>query len=577
MIIKKRKSQKKQTILFFILSALTLAMIFSVSCVSSMFGGRFSSEQGTDTEAGIEIFTVERGDVIQTVSATGSIESNDFLNLNLSVAGTVIKSLEAGDTFKKGDLLFEVDNEKKELQIQQAEASIKSAEISLANAQANYQAALDTNHINVQTAEISEKLAALSTQNTLTSIENANESLANAEASYNLSVLNAQLNLDKAIAGVDTAQSSYDLSVSNALTIYNNAKSSYDNLVASGTATQQELDAAYSQMSSALNSYNQALASTGVYDADIQRQQAQISYQQALITSQIDNAANSVETSESSYEQTLLNQANSYWQTLGSLENSEAQIKSAQRGISSAQIQLELAKISLELTKMDLEDSAFYAPFDGVVITSNYNKGESAGAGNVVSIISNDFVLKAAVDQSDIVKISEGNEVEFTLDSYPDDIFKGKIVKISEAPTVSGNLVSYEVSISLDELKDYKLFYGTTASLDIVAAKSENILYVPIQAVYKEKDRQYVDILTDMSATAENINQFIKKAEVTTGASNYSYIEILSGLNEGDVIITSDISSLKTGSNQSSSFIKDNTTDTTGNTSGNNQMQEPGE
>jgi len=123
MIIKKGKSQKKQTILFFILSALTLAMIFSVSCVSSMSGGRFSSEQDNDTETGIEIFTVERGDVIQTVSATGSIESNDFLNLNLSVAGTVIKSLEAGDTFKKGDLLFEVDNEKKELQIQQTQAS----------------------------------------------------------------------------------------------------------------------------------------------------------------------------------------------------------------------------------------------------------------------------------------------------------------------------------------------------------------------------------------------------------------------------------------------------------------------
>lgn len=91
-------------------------MIFSVSCMSSMFGGRFSSGQDADEETGIEIFTVERGDVIQTVSATGSIDSNDFLNLNLSVAGTVIKSLETGDTFKKGELLFEVDNEKKELQ-----------------------------------------------------------------------------------------------------------------------------------------------------------------------------------------------------------------------------------------------------------------------------------------------------------------------------------------------------------------------------------------------------------------------------------------------------------------------------
>ena len=118
MIVKKGKSPMKQIILIFILSVLILAMIFSVSCMSSMFGGRFSSGQDADAETGIEIFTVERGDVIQTVSATGSIESNDFLNLNLSVAGTVIKSLEAGDTFKKGELLFEVDNEKKELQIQ---------------------------------------------------------------------------------------------------------------------------------------------------------------------------------------------------------------------------------------------------------------------------------------------------------------------------------------------------------------------------------------------------------------------------------------------------------------------------
>ncbi len=60
----------------------------------------------------------------------------------------------------------------------------------------------------------------------------------------------------------------------------------------------------------------------------LQRGQAQISYQQAPVSSQIDSAGNSVETSESSYEQTLINQANSYWQTLGNLENSEAQILS---------------------------------------------------------------------------------------------------------------------------------------------------------------------------------------------------------------------------------------------------------
>jgi len=206
MSMEKVKFGKGKKLLLLSISVLVLVLIFSSSCMSSMFGGRFSSNQETDSETGIEIFTVKKGDVIQTVSANGSIDSNDFLNLNLSVAGTVLKSLEVGDTFKKGDLLFEIDNEKEELTLQQAEASIKSAELSLANAQASYQAALDANHINVQTAEINEKLSVLSTENALRSIEAANESLANAEESYNLSLLSAQLNLDKAIAGVDSAQ-----------------------------------------------------------------------------------------------------------------------------------------------------------------------------------------------------------------------------------------------------------------------------------------------------------------------------------------------------------------------------------
>jgi hypothetical protein len=71
--------------------------------------------------------------------------------------------------------------------------------------------------------------------------------------------------------------------------------------------------------------------------------------------------------------------------------------------------------------------------------------------------------------------------------------------------------------------------------------KAENVLYVPIQAVYTENGKSYVDVLVSGQVNAENIAQSVKKTEITTGINDYQYIEVTSGLNEGDVIITSRI------------------------------------
>lgn len=105
-----------------------------------------------------------------------------------------------------------------------------------------------------------------------------------------------------------------------------------------------------------------------------------------------------------------------------------------------------------------------------------------------------------------------------------------------------GNIVSFEITISLRNIEGTEIYYGLSADADIVAEKAENVLYVPIQSVYQEDGKSYVDVLiSEQQADSQETTQAVKKTEVTTGINDYSSIEIKSGLKEGDIIVTSRI------------------------------------
>jgi HlyD family secretion protein len=103
------------------------------------------------------------------------------------------------------------------------------------------------------------------------------------------------------------------------------------------------------------------------------------------------------------------------------------------------------------------------------------------------------------------------------------------------------NITSFEIKVKFNEVGDIKIYYGLSASVDIVTEKAEDVLYVPLQAVYTENGKSYVDLLVSEQVDSENMAQSVKKVGVTTGINDYSYIEITSGLKEGDIIVTSRI------------------------------------
>jgi len=416
---------KRKTILV-IVSAITVLLIsiISVSCM-----GGFPGSTGEVADQGIEVFEIQRGDILQIVSTTGSIDSKVQNSYTPQGSGEIISTLEKGDAFKKGDILVELDNSDGLLQLEKIEKNIELSESSLKTAQINYQKALDANHIAIQLADLNTEKAEESTKSALDSLENANEK----------------------------------------------------------------------------------------------------------------GESSSISQAESSYNQSLLNESTTYWSNLSSLQSSEAQMESTRDNVNQAGIQLELAKMDLESAKEDLDDYILYAPYDGIVISSDFEVGEQAGGSTMVSLISNEFIVKVTVSENDISKISEGNKALITLDAYSDLEFTGKAIEIIPISTNDSGIISFEVLIEFETGEDIDIYYGLSANASVITRKAENVLYVPIQSVYKEDGKSYVDLLISDQVDTENLSQAVEKVEVTTGINDYLYIEITSGLKEGDIIVTSRI------------------------------------
>jgi len=156
------------------------------------------------------------------------------------------------------------------------------------------------------------------------------------------------------------------------------------------------------------------------------------------------------------------------------------------------------AEASLERARINLAYATIYAPINGVVIDRKVNVGQTVAASfssPTLYTIANDLQkmqVQATIDESDIGRISIGQEASFTVDAYPDDRFRGTVSQIRLAPITVQNVVNYTVVIDVNN-NDLKLMPGMTANVRILVGSSLNVLRVPNLALRFQPPADLVD------------------------------------------------------------------------------------
>jgi HlyD family secretion protein len=177
-----------------------------------------------------------------------------------------------------------------------------------------------------------------------------------------------------------------------------------------------------------------------------------------------------------------------YVQAEAAVQQAKAQQTASVADVDQARAQLARAQADLNQARVNLGYTNIYSPVDGVVISRNVDVGQTIAASlqsPTLFTIANDLTrmaVNASVDEADIGKVAEGAEVTFTVDAYPQNIFKGQVQEIRLNPSTVQNVVTYGVILNVDN-SELKLKPGMTANTAITVDRRDRVLTIPNAAL----------------------------------------------------------------------------------------------
>lgn len=212
------------------------------------------------------------------------------------------------------------------------------------------------------------------------------------------------------------------------------------------------------------------------------------------------------------------------------------------------------AQASIVKVRQNLGYATITSPIDGIVTSRAVEEGQTVASGfstPTLFTIANDLTqmrVIADVDEADIGQVAEGQNVKFTVDAYPTDVFEGTVTQVRLEATVTSNVVTYEVVVSAYN-PDLKLKPGLTANVTICTLEQNNILTVPSKSLRFVPDGA---ILASMGYTVNSLDieapagkrivwkkkgQTLEPKLISIGTASGNVTEITEGLSEGEEVI----------------------------------------
>ena len=490
-------------------------------CALAVWGGGQLLGGGSTAAAAQTSYTtaqVTRMDITSSITGSGTLEAADSYSVTTLLEDTILTAdFEEGDEVEEGAVLYTIDSS-------DASTTLEQAEISLSQAQRSYNSALKDQSDLTVTAPVSGQVYTLDVEvgddvspgtQVATIRDSATMSLevtfpADEAAQFYVGQ-SATVTLDstfETLSGTISKVSAID-TVLTGNVIVRSVTVDVEN--PGGLSTAQSASAAVGSVTS---------TGSGTFTYK----------EEEVVTAQVSGQVAALQVSEGDQvsEGTVLVVLES-----DDLSNS----------VQSASESLRNAEISLENRYDQLNDYTITAPIKGTIVDKYYNAGEITEANQVLCTIYDlsYLTMTLSVDELDIASIAVGQTVTITADAVEDTVYEGVVTKVSVAGTSSGSATTYPVTIRIDETDG--LLPGMSVDATITLDSATDVLAVPSAAL----QRGNTVLVTADSPSAANGTPVTSGEEgetettyysvpVTVGVGNDDYIEITSGLQEGDTV-----------------------------------------
>jgi RND family efflux transporter MFP subunit len=514
--------------------------------------------RAANTNTGLITGTVTKGDLIETVTATGSIEAQTGAQVHIGSQITgVIKHLyaDAGANVKAGQLIAVLD-------LPDLEDNYNGAVAAYQGANTKYQqevAGVQQEHVTTAEAINQAQATLVSKQQELAA---AQEALKQQQVGTPTDIRKAQTALDSAKAGLATAQATYQQTVAGANLNIQNAKEAVTQATANAKLSSANLarnKSLYQQGFIASATYDQAVATDNVNQSLVGSAQETLTLTQQKVTADLQTSQQAVNQAQQAVAsaQAALEAAQAENLTT---DQREANVRDAAAAVDLAQAALktaiankandiqkdqdveqakDAANTALNTQKYDkaqVDKSEIRTPIDGTVLNITSQQGETVAAGlsapTLITVANLDKLeVEDYVSEEDIGKVKLGQAATIVVDAFPNKTFHGKVVKIYSGSTIQQNVVTYDVVVNINN-KEHLLKPDMTATVNITVGQKSGVLLVPSVAIQLGTKGSTVNTLQTVNGKEELVPVAVK-----TGGTDGVNVEITSGLKEGQKIV----------------------------------------
>jgi HlyD family secretion protein len=427
----------------------------------------------------LQTATVKRGNLVISASGTGSVITEDEAKLGFEMSGDLAElNVAVGDEVKLGDVLAVAIPSDSTATIQ---SKLTSAQLAVLQAQQNLDdlSSSTTNDITLaqtQSNLAQKQLNLIDTQSSLTELINKR------------ATMNGKRCDSDTIA---SKQEAYD----NALERYNRSAH-----LTNSTEYQQMVNA---QLNLNWCNSNYSQVELDAADAEITSTQASMTLMQSQIAE--------------------------YKTQISDLKSGTDSLD-----LAIAQAKLDNAQAQLEVVEQESASSTILAPFDGTILSISAQVGDNVGTNPFITLadLSQPY-LEVLVDETDLNNIGVGYEVQVTFDALPNQSFTGHVISVDPSLIGVGNVTAVRSTVQVDTesfTKPQNLPIGLSATVEIISDQAQNVLLVPVEALRELSEGNYAVFVM------ENGTPVLKVVEV--GLMDYTYAEIKSGVDEGDIVTT---------------------------------------